>query len=112
MYYIHPDKVQGSYNNKEWELLFLRNHFEEGYNYEFGMTDGYLYDHNYEEFINNVTKLVIKVEYSRNSLIKGNNESKGVSQSMQSAIAISGKDVESVRHVGMNYKGEEKCLIQ
>ena len=109
VYYIHPDKVQGSYNNKEWELLFLRNHFEEGYNYEFGMTDGYLYDHNYEEFINNVTKLVIKVEYSRNSLIEGNNEGKGVSQSMQSAIAISGKDIESVRHVGMNYKGEEKC---
>jgi hypothetical protein len=105
VYYIHPDKVQSSYNNKEWELLFLRNHFEEGYNYEFGMTDGYLYDHGYEGFINNVTKLVIKVEYNRNSLIEG----KSVSQSMQSAIAISGKDVESVRHVGMNYKGEEKC---
>ena len=84
---INPDKVQGSVNNKEWELLFMKEHFEEGADYQFGMEEGWLFDSTRFRFRMNVNKPVIRVESNKDNVIEPEKKD-DISNVMKSAINI------------------------
>jgi len=67
---IYPSKMEGSANNKEWVLLFLKDHFEANFDYQLGFDNNWLYDVNYSPFKSTKSFPIFRVEVNKESIFQ------------------------------------------
>lgn len=84
---IYPDKVQGSINSKEWDLLFMSDKFDNEYEYEFAMDERWIFDNNRAKFtMSKAKKPLIRIESSKKVVYE--DEKENIQTTMTSAIDL------------------------